>query len=99
MQAMKFFMDTHDRDNGSFPADLDAAQFQAFFVQYEAACRQEGVTLLRVHLGLGAGRAFCFTMAPDAEAVRRAHERVGLPFDDITEVSSASPADLQFHLA
>jgi len=43
-----------------------------------------------------AGRAFCFTMAPDAEAVRRAHERVGLPFDEIIEVMTATPGDTFF---
>jgi hypothetical protein len=46
------------------------------------------VVPLRVHVGYDEGRAFCFTMAPDADAVRRAHERVGLPFDSITEVAT-----------
>jgi hypothetical protein len=50
----------------------------------------EGVINLKVHLGLGVGRAFCVNLAPDADAVRRAHERVGLPFDTITEVSDIS---------
>jgi hypothetical protein len=35
-------------------------------------------------------------MAPSAEAVRRAHERVGLPFDDITEVVTSTPGDIFF---
>lgn len=48
MQAMRFFMDTHDRDH----------------------------------------------MAPDA--VRRAHERVGLPYDATTEVTTATPGDMFF---
>ena len=30
------------------------------------------------------------------DAVRRAHERVGLPFDSITEVSTATPGDTFF---
>lgn len=94
MDAMKFFMDTHDREHGSFPAGLTEDQFAGFFPQYQEACRQEGVVLLAVNVGLADGRAFCLTMAPDAEAVRRAHQRVGLPFDTITEVRAVTPADL-----
>jgi hypothetical protein len=40
------------------------------------------------------GRAFCYNLAPDADAVRRAHERVGLPFDSITEVTTMTPGDM-----
>lgn len=96
MQAMRFFIDTHDRSRQTFPPQLSAEQFQGFFAAYEEACRAEGVIPLRTHVGLEAGRAFCFNMAPDADAVKRAHERVGLPFDSITEVSTATPGDLFF---
>lgn len=97
MQPMRFFVDTHDRTNQTFPPELTPEQFEVFFANYEQACIAEGVVLLRVHVGLEAGRAFCFNMAPDADAVRRAHERVGLPYDSITEVSTATPGDLFFH--
>lgn len=96
MQPMKFYIDTHDQASGSFPEGLTPAQFEQFYAQYEAACYAEEVVLLRVHVGYAEGRAFCFTMAPDAEAVRRAHERVGLPFDSITEVATATPGDTFF---
>lgn len=96
MQAMKFFIDTHDVNSDTLPADLTAEQFEGFFTQYEQACYAEGVVPLRVHLGYEEGRAFCFTMAPDADAVRRAHERVGLPFESITEVTTATPGDTFF---
>lgn len=96
MQAMKFFIDTHDQNDKTFPSGLTTEQFEGFFAQYEQACLAEGVVLLRVHVGFGEGRAFCFTMAPDAEAVRRAHERVGLPFNEITEVTTATPGDVFF---
>lgn len=99
MQAMRFFMDTHARDLQTFPPSLSTEEFKGFLGQYEAACAAENVVLLRVHAGLDAGRAFCFTMAPDAEAVRRAHTRVGLPFDSITEVRTATPGDLFFQPA
>lgn len=96
MQAMKFFIDTHDVANGSFPDGLTPEQFEGFYAQYEQACYAEGVIPLRTHVGYSDGRAFCFNMAPDAGAVRRAHERVGLPFDTICEVTTATPGDTFF---
>lgn len=96
MTPMRFFVDTHDKSNQSFPDNLTPEQFERFFEQYEEACRQEDVVILRVHVGYHDGRAFCFTMAADADAVRRAHERVGLPFDRITEVTTATPGDTFF---
>jgi hypothetical protein len=96
MQAMRFFVDTHDRRSNTFPAGIDRASFAEFFAKYEAIAREEGVVVLRVHVGLEDGRAYCFNMAPSAEHVRRAHERAGLPFDVITEVSTATPGDLFF---
>jgi hypothetical protein len=96
MKPLKFFVDTHDHNNKTFPANLTPAQFEGFYAQYEQACFAEGVIPLRVHVGYLDGRAFCFNMAPDADAVRRAHERVGLPFDEITEVVTATPADSFF---
>ncbi|HYD30737.1 MAG TPA: DUF4242 domain-containing protein [Azospirillaceae bacterium] len=96
MEPMRFFIDTHDKSHKSFPESLTPDQFEQFFEQYEAACAQEGVVILRVHVGYEDGRAFCFTMAPDVEAVQRAHERVGLPFDSITEVKTATPGDTFF---
>jgi hypothetical protein len=35
-------------------------------------------------------------MAPSAEAVKRVHERVGLPYQEITEVVTSTPGDLFF---
>ena len=94
MSTLRCFIDTHDREHQTFPPQLSTAEFEAFFAQYEAACTAEGVIPLRLHVGLEQGRAFCFTMAPDEDAVRRAHARMGLPFDSITEVRTATPGDL-----
>lgn len=91
---MPYFVDTHDQADGTFPAGIGPEEFRSFFAAFEQACRAEGVTILRLHVGLEAGRAYCFTAAPDADAVRRAHERVGLPFDEITEVTTVGPDDL-----
>lgn len=94
MERMRYFIDTHDQANGTFPADLSAGQLREFFGGFEEACLAEGVIIVRLHVSLDAGRAFCLTMAPDSEAIRRAHERVGLPFDEVTEVNTITPADL-----
>lgn len=96
MQPMKFFIDTHDAHNHTFPAGISPNDFAGFYAKFEEACRAEGVVSLRAHVGFEKGRAFCLTMAPDADAVRRAHERVGLPFDDITEVLMSTPGDIFF---
>ena len=93
MKSLRFFLDTHDTTRSTFPAGFTAEQFAAFYPSYEAACYEEGVVPIRVHIGYGEGRAFCLTMAPDADAVRRAHDRAGLPFDSITEVKLATPGD------
>jgi hypothetical protein len=96
MKPMKFFVDTHSQESETFPAGLTKAQFEIFFTKYEQACQEEDVVPLRIHLSYDDGRAFCFTMAPDAEAVRRAHEKVGLPFSTITEVTTVTPGDTFF---
>jgi hypothetical protein len=96
MHAMKFFIDTHDQKTKTFPAGITRDQFSEFFAKYEQACRDEGVVVLRTHVGLAEGRAYCFNMAPSAEHVRRAHEKAGLPFESITEVTTATPGDLFF---
>jgi hypothetical protein len=96
MQPMRFFIDTHDRKLKTFPDKLTPADFEGFFALYEKACYAEGVVPLRIHVGYEDGRAFCLNMAPDADAVKRVHNRVGLPFDSITEVTTATPGDTFF---
>lgn len=91
---LRYFIDTHDRARQTFPENLSPADFAGFYAQYQAVCQEEGVVPLRTHVGFAEGRAFCFNMAPDAEAVRRVHERLGLPFDAITEVTTATPGDM-----
>jgi hypothetical protein len=96
MQPMKFFLDTHDKRSQTFPAGITQAQFAEFFANYERLAREEGVVVLRIHVGFEEGRAFCFNMAPSAEHVKRLHEKAGLSFDTITEVATATPGDLFF---
>jgi hypothetical protein len=96
MEKMKFYIDTHDRKHGTFPDELTAEQFGDFYKKYQRACEAEGVVQLRAHVGLDDGRAYCFNLAPNVEAVKRAHEAVGLPYDSITEVDVVTPGDMFF---
>ncbi len=96
MKPMKFYLDTHDVEKETFPAGLTPEQFEGFFAEYQKACEAEDVVVLRVHVAYEAGKAFCFNMAPDAECIRRAHDRAGLPFDSISEVKTATPGDTFF---
>lgn len=99
MKKMKLFMDTHDKEKGTFPDNLSKAQFAEFYAKYNEICNEEGVINLRVHVGMEDGKAFCFNMATSIEPIRRAHERAGLPYDSITEISTASPGDMFFNAA
>lgn len=96
MKPLKYFLDTHDRAHKTFPAQITPKEFEGFYAKYEKACQEEGVIPVRLHVGYNDGRAFCLTMAPDADAVKRAHDRVGLPYDTITEVLMATPGDTFF---
>lgn len=96
MQAMKFFIDTHDAKNETFPQGITVDEFEQFYADYEKACLEEGVISLRVHIAYEDGKAFCLNMAPSAEAIERAHLKVGLPFDSISEVKTATPGDTFF---
>ncbi len=96
MKPLRYFLDTHDRNSGTFPGKLTREEFEVFFGQYQQACMAEGVVPIKLHLSYDEGRAFCLNLAEDADAVRRAHERVGLPFDGITEVTTATPGDTFF---
>jgi hypothetical protein len=96
MKPMRFFLDTHDRTRKTFPEKLSVDEFEKFYALYEKACYEESVVPIRLHVSYQDGRAFCLNMATDAEAVRRAHERVGLPYDSITEVTTATPGDTFF---
>lgn len=96
MLKMKLFVDTHDKSNGTFPEEIGQEDFSGVYQQYAEACSQEGVVIVKTFVSAADGKMYCINMAPDADAVRRAHERIGLKFDAISEVASASPADMHF---
>jgi len=92
----KYFIDTHDRTKGSWPAEgVTEAEFVEIYSQFEAACEEVGGTDLGAHVNVAEGKAYCFTKGPDAEAIRRAHEKLYFSFDSITEVTRVTGVDLR----
>ncbi|HEX2711464.1 MAG TPA: nickel-binding protein [Candidatus Acidoferrales bacterium] len=93
---MKYFIDTHDRAKGSFPKEeLTDTGFIAIYGGFDKACESEGGLALGAHVNLKEGRAFCFTAGPDVEAIRKAHDAIGLPYDSITDVRRVTGVDLR----
>jgi hypothetical protein len=93
---MKYFIDTHDKEKGSFPREeLTEQQFFDQFAALEEAALELGVFGHAAHVNLPDGKAFCFMSGPDEDAIRRAHAAIDLPYDSITEVRRVTGADLR----
>ncbi|HEX3827155.1 MAG TPA: nickel-binding protein [Sporichthyaceae bacterium] len=93
---MKYFIDTHDRTKGSFPAqEVTQEQFVAMYRGFEQALQAEGGFATGAHLNLADGKAYCLTAAENEEAVFTAHHNVGLPYDSITHVHRVTGMDLR----
>jgi hypothetical protein len=85
---VKYFMDTHDRATGTFPAE-------ALTDALGAAGDDLGVFAHAAHVNLRQGKTFCFMSGPDEDAIRKAHAVVDFPFDSITEVRRVTGADMR----
>lgn len=93
---MKYFMDTHDRKQGSWPGeDISEQEFLEIYRDFGKAVEEQGGHDLGAHVNVKAGRAFCFTYGPDEEAIRRAHEKMHFPYDSITVVRRVTGVDLR----
>lgn len=93
---MKYFIDTHDKSKGSFPAQvLTEEQFFAQFDSLEKAGEEFRVIGHAAHVNLEEGKAFCFMSGPDEESIRKAHAAINLPYDSITEVRRVTGADMR----
>jgi len=69
---MKYFIDTHDKNKGSFPKqELTEQQFFDQFAALEQAAEQFGVFGHAAHVNLKDGKAFCFMSGPDEDAHMR----------------------------
>ena len=93
---MKYFIDTHDKNKGSFPKhELTEQQFFDQFAALEQAAEQFGVFGHAAHVNLKDGKAFCFMSGPDEDSIRKAHAAINLPYDSITEVRRVTGADMR----
>lgn len=93
---MKYFIDTHDKTKGSFPAsELTEEQFFAQFDALERAAQEFSVFGHAAHVNLAEGKAFCFMSGPDEESIWKAHAAIELPYDSITEVRRVTGADMR----
>src|SRR5262249_39709936 len=94
--SMKYFIDTHDKNKGSFPAqELTEEQFFEQFAALEEAAKDLGVFGHAAHVNLKEGKAFCFMSGPDEDSIRKAHAAINLPYDSITEVRRVTGADMR----
>ena len=93
---MKYFIDTHDKNKGSFPKqELTEQQFFDQFAALEQAAEQFGVFGHAAHVNLKDGKAFCFMSGLDEDSIRKAHAAINLPYDSITEVRRVTGADMR----
>jgi len=75
-------MDVHSGFVGVTDAQLKAAHEADLAIEAE-----EGVHFERAWLDPESGKLFCLSTGPDAEAVKRVHERAGQPVTEVYEVS------------
>ena len=78
---MPEFMDVHTGMNGITPEALMEAHQADLDIQDE-----EGVNFKHAWADPTSGMVFCLSDAPDADAVKRIHERAGHPVDQVYEV-------------
>ncbi len=79
---MPQFMDVHTSMVGVTPEALHAAHQADLAIQGE-----EGVDFQQAWADPVTGHVFCLSEAPNAEAVRRIHERAGHPADQVHEIT------------
>ena len=79
---MAEFMDVHTSMVGVTPEALAAAHQADLDIQAD-----EGVNFKQAWADPKTGHVFCLSEAPNAEAVRRIHERAGHPADEIHEIT------------
>ena len=78
---MPEFMDVHRNMKGITAEQLQEAHNADLAIQGE-----EGVDFKKAWADPESGMVFCVADAPDADAVRRIHERAGHPADDVYPV-------------
>lgn len=67
----------------SFAEPLDMAELEALEAAASWCLEAWGITPLESYVSPDGRRAICTYDAPDAEAVRRANQTAGIPFDSV----------------
>ena len=78
---MAEFMDVHRGMTGITPEQLNQAHQADLDIQDE-----EGVNFKKAWADPATGVVFCLSEGPNADAVKKIHERAGHPTDEIYEV-------------
>ncbi len=78
---MAEFMDVHRGMHGITPEQLQEAHNADLAIQDE-----ESVDFKKAWADPASGMAFCLSEAPNAEAVKKIHERAGHPVDEVYPV-------------
>ena len=79
---MPEFMDVHHGMVGITPEGLHEAHQADLDIQDD-----EGVNFTHAWADPKSGHVFCLSEAPNAEAVRKIHERAGHPADEVHEIT------------
>jgi hypothetical protein len=79
---MAVFMDVHTHMVGVTPDQLNEAHRADVAIQGE-----EGVDFKQAWGDPKTGHVFCLSEAPNADAVKRIHDRTGHPADEIHEIT------------
>jgi hypothetical protein len=66
--------------------DITKAQLAAAHLEDEKFQAKEGVRFVKAWADPASGKVFCLSEAPDADAVKRVHQKAGHPTDDVYPV-------------
>ncbi len=81
-QNMPLFMGFHKKPG------ITEEEIKKGWNGYKEAARKLGLRPLRAHYNAEQGVAFCETESPSAEDVKKAHESVQIPLEDLVEIKN-----------
>ena len=70
------------------PAEMTEGDVTEGFNSYKEAASKMGLKALHAHFSLERGFAYCLTEAGSADEVKKAHENVAIPLEDVVEVKT-----------
>jgi hypothetical protein len=92
---MKYYIDTHDVKDGTFPEGVTEEQFIEVYSKFDDACHAVGGTAMGAHVNVQEGKAYCFTKNADKESLLKAHAAIGLKVSEVTEIKRVTGVDLR----